>query len=514
MKRLKIIYLIFLLPFVSVAQTVGYQDIVRYRTAISATFSLRLSNKAYILPSDIRFEVRDRAGALRANLSINAGVTKTDTGTVVVNIPASVVNTLKVDNYTYRLYGTETPIIKNYCVGALRLLNDPVPTNITPQIILVRLDPNAISAMTANIINMGGSGGNGGGFTVELDPTVTPTAVRDKLASLTGSDRLDAGAIKGLTTTNIDPTISNDVRSITSTRIASWDLAATQGGGTGFNSQLSYVQIGNNSSGAATYESIVIGKNASYTATWKSGTVIGWGASNNQQGGVSIGESANGTWSNLYGCADGSDNVNVGRWSRSYGWRTTAYGAFSHAGGQSSTAIGAGTASLASHAIALGRGAYAGNNTDCQNSFVTQAVDMYLSNGWAHRFPALPTTAMESEYSIEPQIPSQRPVRIHGIDALDARPNPSDFNVAGGNLQLMAGRGTGTGTSGQVQILTAPVLNLGQNTKNTPQISASFDASTTFNETRFLLYDNQTNTLKRVKVASADGQGRRVLYIE
>lgn len=503
------------MPLFAQAQTVGYQDIVRYRTAISATFSLRLSNRAYVLPADIRFEIRDRAGALRTELSINAGVTKTDTGTVLVNMPLSTVNSLKADNYTYRLYGIETPIIKNYCAGALRLLNDPVPTNITSQIIFVRLDPNAITAMTANIINMGSSGGGSGtGFTVELDPTVTPTSVRDKLASLTGTNRLPATAIKDWTTTNYDPRITNTVLGITDTRVASWDLAATQGGGTGFNSQLNYVQIGNGAAGAATWESIVLGKNAIYNAGWKSGTIIGWGANSDTQGAVSIGEGSSTTYSGLYGCFPGSDAVSLGRWSKGYGWRTTALGAFAHAGGQSSTSIGAGSAALRSHAIALGRGAYAGNHPDCQNAFVTQALDLYLSNGWAHRFPALPTTEMETEYSLEDMIPSQRPVTVHGIDAFDASESPTDFNVTGGNLRLMAGRGTGTGLSGRIEIMTAPVQNLGQNVKNTGVTVASFDANQVASGTYFLLLDPNTGTLKRVKMAPVDNMGRKMLYVD
>ena len=121
---------------------------------------------------------------------------------------------------------------------------------------------------------------------------------------------------------------------------------------------------------------------------------------------------------------------------------------------------------------------------------------------------------METEYSVEAMVPANRPVRIQAIDAFDARLVPSDFNVAGGTIKIAAGRGTGTGASGKVEILTAPVQNLGQNIKNPDVVVAQFDAILVPSGTFFLLFDPLAGTLKRVKMTAADGQGRKLLYID
>jgi hypothetical protein len=505
------------------SQNAGFQNIERYRPIVGGglalNFSFQKNNANYNLTNaDVHFDISDNLGVSRINISKTSGITQIDSATIAVNLTYNQINSLVRDVYSYRIYTLSlTGISTEICGGAFRLVRGPNPVGvITFSTFVIKLGTNSTTSTTLT-----SSGGGSSGITSESDPTVTSTKVRDLLQALSGTNRLSASFIKDLPvsggggiTVETDPLVPSYIKAITQTRLNTWDLAATQGGGTGFNSTLNYVQIGSGANGAATYDAVVIGKNASYTATWKSGVVIGWGASNNQQGGVTIGEGASGVWSNIYGCFDGSDNVSIGRWSRGYGWRTTALGAYAHAGGQSSTSVGAGSAALSSHSIALGRGAYAGNDPSCQNSLITQATTLYLSNGWAHRFPAMPTPEMETEYSVEAMIPNTRPVRIQAIDAFDARLSPSDFNVAGGTIRIAAGRGTGTGASGKVEILTSPVQNLGQNIKNPDVTAAQFDATNVTSGTYLLLYDPSAGTLKRVKMAAADGQGRKMLYLD
>jgi hypothetical protein len=146
----------------------------------------------------------------------------------------------------------------------------------------------------------------------------------------------------------------------------------------------------------------------------------------------------------------------------------------------------------------------------------SESSQIYFGNGWGHRFPDHPVNNVEFPPNDESYLPTHRKVVLHGTDAYDARVTPSSFDVAGGDIALMAGRGTGTGRGGKVQLLTAPPASgTAFNEKNPAVVAAEFDESTTATDgTRLLLFDLQTNTLKRVKLTAPDGQNRKLLYVE
>lgn len=104
----------------------------------------------------------------------------------------------------------------------------------------------------------------------------------------------------------------------------------------------------------------------------------------------------------------------------------------------------------------------------------------------------------------------------------NASPQPVTFgntaaagtNIAGADLTIRAGAGTGTGVGGSLIIQTAPAVASGA-TPGTQVNAGQFDASTTAGQTRFLLYDVDNGTLERVTVGAADsgGAGFKVLRI-
>jgi hypothetical protein len=287
-------------------------------------------------------------------------------------------------------------------------------------------------------------------------------------------------------------------------------------GGAGFDVNTPSVKIGNGAKGG--FNSVIVGKDATYTGNFRDAVVVGTNAKTDQQGSVIVGAEANGNHDGTFGCAGGNDQTVVGYAGRGYGWRTTALGAWSAAGGQSSTAVGAGAVALTSHSVALGRGAFAANVPGLAGILTTDVKKIYFGNGYAHRYPVHPLN--DKDYGLDdpnlPANPNQVEIEIHGQDALDARATPSDFNRPAGHLGLYAGRGTGTGLGGELRFYTAPVASgTGQNDKNPAIPAAKLDASSvTADGTRFWLFDIQSNTLKRVRLAPPDAQGRKMLYVE
>ncbi|TAG24359.1 MAG: hypothetical protein EAZ32_18705 [Cytophagia bacterium] len=286
-------------------------------------------------------------------------------------------------------------------------------------------------------------------------------------------------------------------------------------GGAGFDVNTPFVKIGNGAKGD--FNSVVIGKEANYAGNFRDGIVVGTNAKTDQQGSVVIGAEASGNWDNTYGCAGGNDQTILGYAGRGYGWRTTALGAWSAAGGQSSTAIGAGAVSLTSHSVAIGRGAFAANVPGLSGILTTDVRKLYLGNSYAHRFPKHPLN--DTDYGVDNgdnTNPASVEIEIHGQDAYDARPTPTDLNRSAGHLGLYAGRGTGTGAGGEVRFYTAPTkTNTPANEKNEAIPAAKFDASAVpADGTRFWLYDVQSGALKRVKLTPPDAQGRKMLFVE
>lgn len=293
-------------------------------------------------------------------------------------------------------------------------------------------------------------------------------------------------------------------------------------GGASFDKNSKGVIIGRNAKASNNEASIVVGENAAYTAANSSGVVIGVNAKTDIQNGTVIGENADGNWNNTFGCAYGTDLVAVGAGSKAYGWRTTAIGASAGAAGQSSTAFGAGAFAGVSHAVAFGRGGFVtpfpyGNGYLYSGSILSgETSQIYFGNGWGHRYPDHPVNNEQYGVDVPGNLPTYKPIVFHGPDAYDARPIPDSFNISGGDLIMASGRGTGTGASGKFQIATAPIVQgTGQNEKNPLVVALQVDGSTTSSDgTRLMLLDISTGTMKRVKIAPADGNGRKMLYID
>lgn len=271
---------------------------------------------------------------------------------------------------------------------------------------------------------------------------------------------------------------------------------------------------------------VTIGPNAQVTnisgnpfnaAAVDGGIAIGLNALTRNEG-IAIGDSAQATYDPTYGTAAGDDMLAIGHKSKSYGWRNSAIGNRTHAAGQSSTAIGTGAVALTSHGIALGRGSFLGiYNSEMGNTLNTDAAQLYLSNGWAHRFD----TPLSGIGIGEDPTPSDVEVKIFGQDAYDSRAVPSDFNVAAGHLGLYAGRGTGTGEGGELRFYTAPQNAVSQNAKNNSIMSGKFDSDANISDgTDLWLLDRSDDTMKRVKIkdTSSAGSNKIVgfarLYIE
>ena len=285
-------------------------------------------------------------------------------------------------------------------------------------------------------------------------------------------------------------------------------------GGPSFDANAQSVKIGVGAKGD--YNSVIIGKNATYNGNFRDGVLVGTNAQTDQQGSVIVGAEANGNHDGTFGCAPGNDQTVVGYAGRGYGWRTTALGAWSVAGGQSSTAIGAGAVTLTSHSVALGRGAFAANIPGLAGILTTDVRKIYFGNSYAHRYPAHPINNKDYEIDDPTTNPAAVEIEIHGQDALDARATPTDFNRAAGHLGLYAGRGTGRGVGGELRFYTAPTNpDTGQNDKNPAVQAGKFDASTLpADGTRFWLYDTQSGTMKRVRLAPPDAQNRKILYVD
>lgn len=88
-------------------------------------------------------------------------------------------------------------------------------------------------------------------------------------------------------------------------------------------------------------------------------------------------------------------------------------------------------------------------------------------------------------------------------------------DIAGGELRLLGGIGTGAGTPGVVKIITTDAAASSATPQSVFRTAAQFDSTTTAGQTRFLLYDVDNGTLERVSVGAADsgGAGFKVLRI-
>lgn len=347
--------------------------------------------------------------------------------------------------------------------------------------------------------------------------------------SATSSGSLSTAVGTGANAASSGTAIGNAaVASTGSTVAVGYNSSASVSG----NSSLGYLAVSSGSAataiGSATTASgsgaVVVG--ASSTATASAGISIGKSISNGAGSSVVIGDTATiastaGSSVVIGAAANASDvgtlggeRVVVGKSASSSVWRGTVVGYKATADAVSATAIGRGAyvPTGCGHGIAIGRGAWVNAANDAAIGF----------NGGNGTFNFWPNSGHTSKYedtwsgdAVTINLtPNLNPIVIHGFDALDLTASPTN-NVAGGNLELMAGRGTGTAIGGSVKLSTAPAGGVSNNTKNSAVTAVEVDtlATSAANESRFLLYDVQTGTMRRVRFGAADsgGSGFRAL---
>lgn len=266
---------------------------------------------------------------------------------------------------------------------------------------------------------------------------------------------------------------------------------------------------------------------------------------------VAIGYQAQATGHPDIGGGTPVETVAIGQGAVARGWRCTALGAKAYAGVVSATAIGRGAYAHGHHMIAIGRGAYMEKIEGSADLHVQGACgiaghSLWLGGMMAHKYIDRAGDTYvharndggddKARWDVRTYKPHD--YTIHGMDAYDARfdQDPERFNaslyrdddpetwvhrvdkdVPGGSLIIAAGRGTGTAEGGQLEFQTAPAGDVSQNRKNPLKTAVKVDTDFhTPHATPMLLWDNTTQTLKRVYVGPPDsgGKGYRALVIE
>lgn len=216
----------------------------------------------------------------------------------------------------------------------------------------------------------------------------------------------------------------------------------------------------------------------------------------------------------------GGGNVAVGVNAFSGAWRSTAVGGHSQALAVSSTALSYGSYTNQPHSQVWGRGGY--NDVAATliygGSTPPNLITIYVgavASAWAN--PAMPGT---ENVDISAALNAGTVIsRIVGASGRDAKPVPTLTNVKGGHLRASGGYSTGIEIGGKFQIATTPASGVSSNTVNAEVVAAEFDA-TAFSagtiETRFILLDLATGTLKRIGFAPAGSipVGKKALVVD
>ena len=273
-------------------------------------------------------------------------------------------------------------------------------------------------------------------------------------------------------------------------------------------------------------ESISIGRKSSSTSIRS--IAIGYNSSAPSSRSTVIGPDADGTSNPIYtsnGNPIGGARVVIGWGAKGYAWRGVSIGEKAISGHVSTTSVGANSFSGKPHDVALGRGAYNPSQSEIDRLKMPDTVhsvlggdrantdiQVYFSNTWANQFDTPPTGIGIASTSV----PSNHAVVLHGVDALDARANPTQGATDGGHLQLSGGASTESGAGGRVEFATTPGVETQSNCKNKRVVAGYFDADKTAC-TRFVLLDNKTGTYRRVgydKVKLCSGEEKDVLCLE
>jgi hypothetical protein len=262
---------------------------------------------------------------------------------------------------------------------------------------------------------------------------------------------------------------------------------------------------------------VIIGNRITSTGTADRDVLIGNGVINSATSTSSLANVAIGSGADLATVSGGNTNqarVAVGNLAKAGSWRATAIGSHAQALATSATVVGNGSVSQRVHGDVFGRGGFLASALS-DNITIIANTEVYLSNPF-HRCD-LPPSGISISESDGTVTPSSVECVLHGKDARDIRATPSDVDIAGGHLALVAGRGTGTGVGGKVRIKTAPAGGSSGGTQGTLVTAIEVDAVATggSDETRFLLLDLTDGTLKRVSFGADDsaGTGFKVLRV-
>lgn len=229
-----------------------------------------------------------------------------------------------------------------------------------------------------------------------------------------------------------------------------------------------------------------------------------------------IGAGAKGYLDATYG-SNGSGQVAIGANSFSGSWRATAIGAYSQALAVSSNAIGYGSYTNAAHATVMGRGGY--NDIGGAHLIYTGITGLgktyfgAVAAKWTN--PAMPLTEV---VDISTGLNAGTVItKLFGIPGRDADAVPTLTNTRGGHLRITGGPSTGTALGGEFQIAVTPASGVSSNTENAEVVCASFDAtaySAGVVDTRFMLLDLSSGTLKRVLFGANDSGGAGYKYLK
>jgi hypothetical protein len=266
------------------------------------------------------------------------------------------------------------------------------------------------------------------------------------ITQATGTSTIAIGA-DARATANLNMAIGYSARAISGTTCTAIGYSAAAAGGTG-STAIGYAASSPVASGTAIGGSASAGGSGSVAIGYQAVIAAG------QTSAVAIGREATIT-------AGSGENIAIGGSSTANDWRATAVGFGARATVVSSTAIGRRALASASHAIAIGRGAWSNAAGMIAIGFNGGNVptDVYFESGHTHKY-------VDEDAATVTRVPSSTPIVIHGFDAYDATGSPTN-NVAGGDLQLAAGRGTGTAVGGAVKLQVAPAGGSSNNTKNT-----------------------------------------------
>lgn len=209
----------------------------------------------------------------------------------------------------------------------------------------------------------------------------------------------------------------------------------------------------------------------------------------------------------LYGSAFSWGTIVIGANSEAKNGRCVVVGVDSIAGSVSGTAIGSLAGAYQDHDIALGRGARTLRTVeDSGNASIGKSVfDLYLNSGICHRYTEEGTGTV-----IDESAGGLDELRYHGHDAFDDV-DGTDTSVAGGDVAICGGRGTGTAGGGDVHLKVAPAGGADNNTKNALRAALTADTTADSTETGILIFGD--GQMRRVKMEAASG-GKRTLYVD